>query len=451
MWKFSRWMSWNASRWRLGGKPSSGPAMSKPDDALVAEADRQLGDLHRARELAHGRDDGADDDGVARSLGLAHTALEAGQPGLHDLVERQPALGRELGRIADLGVDDAVGREVLRALRGHAGDGVGRLHHADGVGEALEVQLQRASVGAGPEPPAELLGILGGQAAVAGLAGQLDDGGRPQPAVEMIVQQHLGGAADRLLGDHAAMVPPIASPPFGDTCMVSTHSNARVTFLGHATILIEIDGVRVLTDPILRERVGPLTRTSGPPAPEYWSDIDVVLISHSHWDHLDYGSLKMMGFDVRSSPVPAWPASFSRAASAMSPRSSPATRRASATCASRPSMPSTRASARRSVAPNSASASSCTARSPSTSPATPPSSRAWPTSTSASTWPCCRSGAGGRRPSPTSTSTPWVRLERPRSSSRASPCPSTGARCTRSASAGCDRRRASTRLTSSPS
>ena len=77
-----------------------------------------------------------------------------------------------------------------------------------------------------------------------------------------------------------------------------TRSNARVTFLGHATILIEIDGVRVLTDPILRERVGPLTRTSGPPAPEYWSDIDAVLISHSHWDHLDYGSLKMMGYHV---------------------------------------------------------------------------------------------------------------------------------------------------------
>jgi L-ascorbate metabolism protein UlaG (beta-lactamase superfamily) len=79
---------------------------------------------------------------------------------------------------------------------------------------------------------------------------------------------------------------------------VSDHPNPRVTFLGHATILIELDGMRVLTDPILRERVGPLTRTSGPPARESWSDIDAVLISHSHWDHLDYGSLKMMGLDT---------------------------------------------------------------------------------------------------------------------------------------------------------
>jgi L-ascorbate metabolism protein UlaG (beta-lactamase superfamily) len=79
--------------------------------------------------------------------------------------------------------------------------------------------------------------------------------------------------------------------------VVSESGNARVTFLGHATILVEMDGVRILTDPILRERVGPLTRVSGPPARELWTNIDAVLISHSHWDHLDYGSLKMMGLD----------------------------------------------------------------------------------------------------------------------------------------------------------
>lgn len=56
-----------------------------------------------------------------------------------------------------------------------------------------------------------------------------------------------------------------------------------------------MDGVRVLTDPLLRARVGPLARTGGPPRPEQWADPDVVLISHSHWDHLDYGSLRMLG------------------------------------------------------------------------------------------------------------------------------------------------------------
>jgi L-ascorbate metabolism protein UlaG (beta-lactamase superfamily) len=79
---------------------------------------------------------------------------------------------------------------------------------------------------------------------------------------------------------------------------VSQTSSARVTFIGHATVLIEMDGVRVLTDPILRTRLGPLTRITKPPDPEMWSDPDVVLISHSHWDHLDYGSLKMLGLDT---------------------------------------------------------------------------------------------------------------------------------------------------------
>jgi len=93
------------------------------------------------------------------------------------------------------------------------------------------------------------------------------------------------------------MVPPMHPVSFGDTSGVSG-TETRVTFLGHATILVEIDGVRILTDPILRERVGPLTRTSGAPDQALWSDIDAVLISHSHWDHLDYGSLKMMGFGI---------------------------------------------------------------------------------------------------------------------------------------------------------
>jgi L-ascorbate metabolism protein UlaG (beta-lactamase superfamily) len=93
------------------------------------------------------------------------------------------------------------------------------------------------------------------------------------------------------------MVPPMAERSFGDTSCVS-RSEARVIYLGHATIVIEMDGLRILTDPLLRERVGPLTRISGPPARELWQQPDVVLISHSHWDHLDYGSLKMIGLET---------------------------------------------------------------------------------------------------------------------------------------------------------
>jgi L-ascorbate metabolism protein UlaG (beta-lactamase superfamily) len=76
---------------------------------------------------------------------------------------------------------------------------------------------------------------------------------------------------------------------------VTGSGTPRVTFLGHATLVIEMDGVRVLTDPILRDRVGPLVRSPRPIAEALWADVDVVLISHSHWDHLDYGSLRLVG------------------------------------------------------------------------------------------------------------------------------------------------------------
>jgi L-ascorbate metabolism protein UlaG (beta-lactamase superfamily) len=69
-------------------------------------------------------------------------------------------------------------------------------------------------------------------------------------------------------------------------------------YLGHSTVLVEVDGVRVLTDPILRRRVGPLVRTAAPIVESAWAAVDVVLLSHSHWDHLDLGSLRMLGSDV---------------------------------------------------------------------------------------------------------------------------------------------------------
>lgn len=72
----------------------------------------------------------------------------------------------------------------------------------------------------------------------------------------------------------------------------------HLTYLGHSTVLLELGGLRVLTDPILRHRVGPLVRAEAPIAPEHIRGIDVVLISHSHWDHLDYGSLRLVGKDV---------------------------------------------------------------------------------------------------------------------------------------------------------
>lgn len=67
-----------------------------------------------------------------------------------------------------------------------------------------------------------------------------------------------------------------------------------VTWAGHATALIELDGLRLLTDPILRDRVGPLVRIASPVQPGVSAAVDVVLLSHLHLDHADPRSLRRL-------------------------------------------------------------------------------------------------------------------------------------------------------------
>jgi L-ascorbate metabolism protein UlaG (beta-lactamase superfamily) len=72
----------------------------------------------------------------------------------------------------------------------------------------------------------------------------------------------------------------------------------RVTYVGHATTLVELDGARLLTDPILRSRVGPLRRQGPPPAPGLTDSLAAVLVSHLHHDHADLPSLRGIDRDV---------------------------------------------------------------------------------------------------------------------------------------------------------
>lgn len=78
-----------------------------------------------------------------------------------------------------------------------------------------------------------------------------------------------------------------------------------VTWAGHSTVLIELDGTRLLTDPVLRDRVGPLTRISSPVAAGLAERIDAIVISHLHSDHADLRSVLRIG---RSTPIIAPPA-----------------------------------------------------------------------------------------------------------------------------------------------
>ena len=82
--------------------------------------------------------------------------------------------------------------------------------------------------------------------------------------------------------------------------LTEPHSGLRITWMGHSTSILEIDGVRILIDPVWDERASPTT-WSGPkrffPAPLELSDLpkmDAVIVSHDHFDHLGAGTIRVL-------------------------------------------------------------------------------------------------------------------------------------------------------------
>jgi L-ascorbate metabolism protein UlaG (beta-lactamase superfamily) len=73
---------------------------------------------------------------------------------------------------------------------------------------------------------------------------------------------------------------------------------ASVTYVGHATVLVELDGVRLLTDPVLGAWLGPLRRQGPVPGAKVVEGLDAVLVSHLHRDHADLRSLRRIGAGV---------------------------------------------------------------------------------------------------------------------------------------------------------
>jgi L-ascorbate metabolism protein UlaG (beta-lactamase superfamily) len=70
-----------------------------------------------------------------------------------------------------------------------------------------------------------------------------------------------------------------------------------LTYVGHATVLAEISGVRLLTDPLLGGGILHVRRRAPAPAIEDLRGLAAILISHAHHDHLDPGSLRLVAGD----------------------------------------------------------------------------------------------------------------------------------------------------------
>jgi L-ascorbate metabolism protein UlaG (beta-lactamase superfamily) len=89
----------------------------------------------------------------------------------------------------------------------------------------------------------------------------------------------------------------INEPPGAKPLARVGEGELRVTLIGHSSVLIQFDGVNVLTDPVWSERVGPVSwagpKRHRPPALRFEDlpPIDAVIISHNHYDHMDMPTL----------------------------------------------------------------------------------------------------------------------------------------------------------------
>ena len=97
--------------------------------------------------------------------------------------------------------------------------------------------------------------------------------------------------------------------PTADPIIARVTEGIRVTYINHATVLVQVAGLNILTDPVWSQRVSPVTfagpkRVRGPGVPiEALPEIDVILVSHNHYDHLDTKSLTTLRQQQDEEPV----------------------------------------------------------------------------------------------------------------------------------------------------
>src|SRR5688572_3324794 len=117
----------------------------------------------------------------------------------------------------------------------------------------------------------------------------------PGSWVQLISRQLLGG--EQRVPKSPLPIETISSSAFDR----EPSTGLRVTWLGHSSVLVEIDGRRLLLDPVWADRVSPLSfagpkRFHPPPLPlDELPPLDAIIISHDHYDHLDRSVIRVLG------------------------------------------------------------------------------------------------------------------------------------------------------------
>lgn len=139
---------------------------------------------------------------------------------------------------------------------------------------------------------------------------QWDGGGfeNPEPLWNDVWGMFAGFASKQPIGSPDHSMPTLK--PDSSALAVAPESGLRITWFGHSSVLIDIDGTRVLTDPVWGDRASPFTFAG----PQRWYEplialkdlpkIDAVIISHDHYDHLDIDSIDQLKGIVKRFIVP---------------------------------------------------------------------------------------------------------------------------------------------------
>ncbi|MBN8587141.1 MAG: MBL fold metallo-hydrolase [Rhodothermia bacterium] len=158
---------------------------------------------------------------------------------------------------------------------------------------------------------------VGGLLALSGIGTWLADHSFSAPGYTGPPSEHFDGTQFHNIGDvpqkgfwdvvrwrinrkNVGYWPPFAEQPYGEKPPNRIDTGLRITFINHATLLLQWNGLNILTDPVYGRRVSPFTwlgpERVRPPGIRFEDlpPIDVVLLTHNHYDHCDPQTLRQL-------------------------------------------------------------------------------------------------------------------------------------------------------------